>query len=199
MISVNYLLKKCGGSIDLIKLITMVYIADRYHLRKYGRPVTESNYYAMPKGPVNSLVYDLCKESDFLEDFQKEYFASFIKIDKYRLKSKKNIDDSYLSGTNKEALKYAWALVKDLEKKKINLIDFTHIFPEWKKHEDKLKDKGLSSIEMDYKDFFDDAAESDIDKISLERDPFKVIKKEELAYAKDRFIEDQGLSLILDG
>ena len=37
--AINYLTKKEGGQIDKLKLIKLIYLADRYHLRRYGRRV----------------------------------------------------------------------------------------------------------------------------------------------------------------
>jgi uncharacterized phage-associated protein len=45
---------------DIVKTI---FLADRAHLNKYGRPVTFDNYVAMTHGPVPSLTYDLLKPS----------------------------------------------------------------------------------------------------------------------------------------
>ena len=35
-----------------LKLVKLIWAADRYHLRKYGRTVTDSEYFALPHGPV---------------------------------------------------------------------------------------------------------------------------------------------------
>jgi uncharacterized phage-associated protein len=44
---------------DILKTL---FIADKIHLNKYGRPITFDNYYAMRAGPVPSLAYDFLKE-----------------------------------------------------------------------------------------------------------------------------------------
>src|SRR5260370_34242127 len=44
---------------DILKTI---FLADKAHLNKYGRPITFDNYVAMRAGPVPSLAYDLLKE-----------------------------------------------------------------------------------------------------------------------------------------
>lgn len=43
---------------DVVKTI---FLADRAHLNKFGRPITYDNYVAMKFGPVPSLVYDILK------------------------------------------------------------------------------------------------------------------------------------------
>ena len=44
-------------------LIKSIFIADKSHLNKYGRPITFDNYYAMRAGPVPSLTYNILKEN----------------------------------------------------------------------------------------------------------------------------------------
>lgn len=45
---------------DILKAL---FLADKSHLNKYGRPITFDNYFAMKDGPVPSLSYDLLKEN----------------------------------------------------------------------------------------------------------------------------------------
>ena len=45
---------------DIVKTI---FLADKAHLNKWGRPVTFDNYVAMTHGPVPSMVYDLLKDN----------------------------------------------------------------------------------------------------------------------------------------
>lgn len=52
---------------DIVKAI---FLADRSHLNRYGRPITFDNYVAMIHGPVPTLAYDLVKpDFDFSEYF----------------------------------------------------------------------------------------------------------------------------------
>jgi len=46
-----------------VKLIKLLWAADRFHLRKYGRSVTETDYVAMYHGPVSSLALDIANQS----------------------------------------------------------------------------------------------------------------------------------------
>ena len=59
--AINYFTKKEGGQIEKLKLIKLVYLADRFHLRKYGRPIMNDTYLAMPLGPVGSSVKDIAE------------------------------------------------------------------------------------------------------------------------------------------
>jgi uncharacterized phage-associated protein len=42
-----------------IKLIKLLYLADREALLRWGRPITTDRHVSMPKGPVVSQIYDL--------------------------------------------------------------------------------------------------------------------------------------------
>ncbi|MBQ9180774.1 SocA family protein [Candidatus Saccharibacteria bacterium] len=59
---------------DRVKLIKLLWAADRLHLRKYGRTISESDYYAMAHGPVCSLALDIAqmdKDGIVLSDVDK--------------------------------------------------------------------------------------------------------------------------------
>jgi uncharacterized phage-associated protein len=52
--ALNYFARQEGGSINKLKALKLLFFADRYHLRKFGRPVSECTYFAMAHGPVAS-------------------------------------------------------------------------------------------------------------------------------------------------
>jgi uncharacterized phage-associated protein len=45
------------------EILKTLFLADRAHLNRYGRPITFDEYVAMPDGPVPSLAYDILKEA----------------------------------------------------------------------------------------------------------------------------------------
>lgn len=53
-----YLLYRAGGRLPLIKLLKLLYLAERLSLQKYGEPITGDRLVAMPNGPVLSMTYD---------------------------------------------------------------------------------------------------------------------------------------------
>lgn len=55
--SILYLAHK-GIELDQYKAVKLLYLADREHLRRFGRPITFDNYVAMKYGPVGSNAYD---------------------------------------------------------------------------------------------------------------------------------------------
>jgi uncharacterized phage-associated protein len=44
------------------KMLKMLFLSDKYHLVRYGRPITGDRYNAMNDGPVPSFTYDLFKQ-----------------------------------------------------------------------------------------------------------------------------------------
>lgn len=53
-----HLLEMAGGSMEYIRLIKLMYLADRQTLIDIGTPITGDNMVSMPHGPVLSRVYD---------------------------------------------------------------------------------------------------------------------------------------------
>ncbi len=52
--AILWLLEAQGGKIDKLKLVKELYLADKEHLLRYGRPIIGGQYYAMPHGPVST-------------------------------------------------------------------------------------------------------------------------------------------------
>jgi hypothetical protein len=57
-----YMASKRPG-IDVFHVCKISFYADLFHFRKYGRPVTGDQYYAMKQGPVPSFIYDAIKRN----------------------------------------------------------------------------------------------------------------------------------------
>ncbi|MFY0632455.1 MAG: SocA family protein [Vannielia sp.] len=47
-----------GGSINVLKAIKLVYLADRESIRLRGHPILDEPRYSLPHGPVNSVTLD---------------------------------------------------------------------------------------------------------------------------------------------
>ena len=56
-----YIVQRHGGSIDLMALIKLLYLADRTALIESGYPITGDRMVSMPHGPVLSGLYDCAK------------------------------------------------------------------------------------------------------------------------------------------
>lgn len=53
-----YLLFRAGGRLPVIKLLKLLYLAERLSLQRYGEPLTGDRLVSMPHGPVLSRTYD---------------------------------------------------------------------------------------------------------------------------------------------
>jgi hypothetical protein len=53
-----YILHKIGEA-DRVKLTKLIYLADKYHLIRYGRTITNDDYYAMKYGPAGTTLKDI--------------------------------------------------------------------------------------------------------------------------------------------
>ncbi len=141
-----------------LKLVKLVWAADRYHLRKYGRTVTDTDYFALPHGPVSSLTLDVIDNDEvalYPEDIT--YIAGHISTwenDKNDIVLYNPTEDDFLSETDKEALTFAWKTFGD--KEPFELADnITHRYPEWSKfreHFDVKNERSRKQINLD--DFF---------------------------------------------
>jgi uncharacterized phage-associated protein len=56
-----YLLKKRGGRMAYIKLLKLLYLAERQAMAKWGESISGDLFVSMPQGPVLSQTYDLIK------------------------------------------------------------------------------------------------------------------------------------------
>jgi uncharacterized phage-associated protein len=151
--AINYFALKCGGKIDEMKALKLIFFADRYHLRKYVRPITNDEYFAMKRGPVASSVKDIVEFSNFLGEEERLYASKYIrKTGMYEVESIEPVADIVFSDSDLEALEYSYAHFGS--EGPFDISDITHKYPEWKKHENSLST--CSRIQMSYLDFFED-------------------------------------------
>ena len=168
--AINYLTKKEGGQIDKLKLIKLIYLADRYHLRRYGRPMVNDAYLAMPLGPVGSSVKDIAEFSDFLDEDERGYAEKYLARGerKYSIVSIGNVDDEVFSKSELEALDFAYGEFGKYPASA--LVDITHRYPEWDKFKSALESKETTREPMLYSDFFKNPSNASEDKFALAGD-----------------------------
>lgn len=178
---VNYLLSHSqNGQLDKWSLVKLAYFADRYHLRKYGRTVSQDKYIAMQKGPVGSLIKDVIECTDYLGDQEAEYVQTYIKQNpenKNILSKVQTTDLDQFSESDIEALNFS---INNYGRfSATELIDLTHIYPEWSKFKERLSADSVSE-DMDFSDFFDnpeglknDKFEDDTASLNLSYEIFK--------------------------
>jgi uncharacterized phage-associated protein len=157
--AINFLAIKSHGQIDKIKAVKLIYFADRFHLRKYGRPITNDEYWAMEWGPVNSNTKDIADmNEEYLGVSEYTYASQYIeKPAKNVIKSIQEVNNKVFSQTDIEALNWAWETFGHLDG--FTLADLSHEYPEWKKFKDIIESKTQSRVRMHYEDFFEDPGE----------------------------------------
>lgn len=143
--------------LNKMKALKLLFFADRYHLRKYGRTVSDCVYFAMKHGPVASEAKNVAEENDRLAAPERRYARRFVRRkDNYIFGSVADVDESVLSESDREALDFAWKNFGHYTE--FELRDITHHYPEWKRHERALEHAGHKRVEMDCADFFDEPA-----------------------------------------
>jgi uncharacterized phage-associated protein len=142
------------------KMMKLIFLADKYHLVRYGRPITGDRYEAMNDGPVPSFAYDLFKQI-LRKPFTKEgrALADALTIDNAyqlpRFSSKAAFDPEQLSESDIVALQQTLRQFADRSFEELSSITHTMAAYDraWKSR--KLFRK---SSPMKFEDFFDDDA-----------------------------------------
>jgi uncharacterized phage-associated protein len=102
--SAIYIAQRGVPDLTVGKMMKMLFLADKYHLVRYGRPITGDRYEAMNDGPVPSFAYDLFKQmlhKPLTEQCKR--LASALDIDRsyelprFRLNGASEFDKSQLS------------------------------------------------------------------------------------------------------
>ena len=148
-----YFLQKSDGTLYLIKLLKLLYIADREAFRALGRPISFDRYVSMEHGPVLSHTLNLMNGAVQGSG----YWNSIISP---RENHKLSISDE--SEINFGALSDAEISIADKvyqefgHIRRFDLCDMTHSFDEW-------TDPGTSSEPLHYNDVLSAVGYSDAD------------------------------------
>jgi uncharacterized phage-associated protein len=178
----NFLAKNSNGKIDKLKAIKLIWLIDRLHLRKYGRMVTNDVYFAMEYGPVGSFSKDYAG-GNVLDEEEKGYYDKYLKVEGNIIKSVGDIDEGVFSESDKEVAGEIMAKYGNCSAP--SLVGFSHLFPEWRKFNEVIKDGSQREI-MDIVDFFKnpEAGKTSLENIFNEG-------SEELDCAQKRFEESR--------
>lgn len=133
-----------AGENNLYNIMKIIFEADKYHINKYGRPVTGDEYYAMPKGTVPSWIYASTK--------LKENYLGYCRQQNNLIANRKpNMD--YFSISDIEALneglkRYSGKTFKQVE-------DMNHKEICWKKNWEQHKLTNCNSIKIPFEDMIE--------------------------------------------
>lgn len=150
-------------ALDVYKLCKLLFLADKYHLVKYARPITGDTYSAMRYGPIPSKTYDLLKAfaRGDLDNALVKRLSEAIELDhRYqhpRLKAKVAYATEVLSKSDLMALDHIIELFGT--KTFAELRALTHEMPAYRKAWDEKPDHKNSEI-MAFEDFFEEDSEA---------------------------------------
>ncbi len=178
--ALNFLAVKKDGKINKMKAIKLIFLADRLHLRKYGRPIVGDVYWAMKWGPVGSCAKNIADMNNVGAPDSFMYARKYLKpIDekKQEVVSLREPDIGVFSKTDLDCLEAVYREFADRDQ--FELARLTHMLPEWRKYDNELK-TGKKRVRMSYADLFSGKAV-----------PVKLFdqEKDQLEQAKELFEE----------
>lgn len=128
--AITWIARRIPG-VDRYTVLKTLFYADKYHLQKYGRPVTGDVYIKMNAGPVASYAYDLIKGNGFLPKeilgLAEDAFDST--NPRGSVTAKRNVDLDFFSETDLQCMEEAAAYC--LTKSFSELYNATHQEPAW--------------------------------------------------------------------
>ncbi len=117
------------GRMPYIRLLKLLYLADRASLRETGHPITGDHVVAMDNGPVLSKVYNLIKGEAVGTDVWNQFFRT----SHYSIEQIKELDVGELSRFEVETLR---SVARERENDDDwQVVEQTHLFPEWVKNQ----------------------------------------------------------------
>lgn len=124
------LLNLRGGRMSYMKLIKLLYLAERESLTRFGAPLTYDSYVSMPYGPVLSATLDRINEPEMYEN---GYWEKYIG-------PKRNyevaLNDPKADAPRDQLSPAEEALIDEIFQRyghmsRWELVEFTHTLPEW--------------------------------------------------------------------
>jgi len=125
-----YLLRReTSHEMNYMRLLKVLYIADRESIRLTGRPITGDRIVAMEQGPVLSPVLDLIKG----KHLRSPEWTGYILREEYNVRLVNDPGQANLSRFEIETLERV--AVENRERDEWAMVDYTHTFPEWIKND----------------------------------------------------------------
>jgi uncharacterized phage-associated protein len=154
------LLKLAGGKMNYLKLIKLLYLAERESLRRFARPIIGDDYFSMPKGPVLSIVLNLIKAKE--DEAQEDLWLRYVHRNNHDVELIGDPGNAALSDAEIEILGQVFEKHKTVDP--FRLVQVLHKeLPEW-------KDPGKSRIKIHPEDILRavGTSEEDIEEIARE-------------------------------
>ncbi|MHB8088600.1 MAG: Panacea domain-containing protein [Anaerolineaceae bacterium] len=153
----SYVLSKFGGRMNYMKLIKLLYLADRKAFENWEHPITYDTYSSLPRGPVLSSTLDLVKSKCIDSD----YWDYFIEKKGMDIELKESAIFKKLSPVDLEIIDSILSEFGHLSQ--FDLAEITEKLPEW-------KNPGASSFPIELHDLLEklNYSSDDIERIILD-------------------------------
>lgn len=149
--ALNFIASSKGGVINKMKALKLIWLADRLHLRKYGRPIFEDSYIAMPNGPVASSTRDILEGNFDVDPYVTQHIRAQ-ESNRYFYSASGDLNMSVFSKTDISCLEEVLNKYNHLNQ--FDLSELSHKFPEWKRWEERLR-AGGRYFQINLDDFFE--------------------------------------------
>jgi uncharacterized phage-associated protein len=156
MDAIYYLLTRFTRSekVDKLKIVKLIYLADKYHLLSYGRTITNDLFCVLEHGPIGSSVLDaLTPDTDYLDSAVKTRISEIIdRSDKYDIKIKNtNYIIKALSESDRGAIDFIFEKFHTLTAPQLR--EYVHKYPEYLNNEAYIN-KGMGRVDLETQDVF---------------------------------------------
>jgi len=119
------------GRMHNVRLMKLLYMADRKCLEAEARIITGDKFFAMRKGPVLSTIHDLIRG----KNYQSSIWQHYLRTDGHDVVVDNDPGVGELCRFEKEIIHNVYHGTKDSD-----VVQLTHAFPEWKKYENLISD-----------------------------------------------------------
>lgn len=171
--------QQADHKVNSMKAYKLLWLADRYHLRQYGRTITGDAFFALPHGVVPSDAKNVIEHQKTNLPNDETYRDKYIKrIGKYDYQAIIAPDMMVFSDSDQEALDKILQTYGYLDQYQLEKL--SHKFPEWLAYKAGLEAEDAPNaykIEIDY--FFENVTDGqsglfvdDSEKISIVKDYF---------------------------
>lgn len=140
----SFVLQLAGGGMEYLRLIKLLYYADRESLDALGRPITGDRYVSMRHGPVLSQIYNLVKRAIFGLKIQGPWAEHIEGDGRYGVRLKKEPERGALSEVELEILQEVFTRYRDRDPWRLR--DESHDLLEWEDAGDSSKEIPIEEI-----------------------------------------------------
>lgn len=123
------LLKLRGGTMSHLKLIKLLYLAERESLTRLGRPLTFDTYCSLPHGPVLSATLDRINTGECYRDGYWDRIIAPKANNEVSLRDSTAVPHDQLSAAEEALIDEVFARYGHL--RRWDVVEVTHQLPEW--------------------------------------------------------------------